>query len=124
MPRPYDYDLRKRAIDLINGGKRRKFVCNLLQISIATVDRWIAISKQTGDVKPISNIKVGRKSCINDFNNFTEFIEDNKLLSLSEMTYKWQGNISFMTIYRGLRKLGYSYKKNSGYTKNEMKKQD
>ena len=122
MPKPYDYDLRKRAINLINNNKKRRFVSKTLQISIATIDRWIAIYKRTGDVQPTKEVVTGRKSSIKDFNSFTEFVQSNKLLSLSEMTHKWQDKISFMTIYRNIKKLGYSYKKNSGYIKSETKK--
>jgi transposase len=98
MPKPYDYDLRKRVIELINNGKKRKYVSDLFQVSIPTIDRWIAIYKVTKDVKPIKNVKTGRKGNIKDFKKFIEFAEAKKLLSLAEMTHKWKGNICFMTI--------------------------
>ena len=111
MPKPYDYDLRKRVIRLINDGNKRRYVSKLLNISIPTIDRWILLYKETGDVKVRKEIKTGRKTVITDFNKFSKFIEENKLLSLYEMSEKWDDNMSFMTIYRNLRKLGYSYKK-------------
>ena len=66
MAKAYDYDLRKRVISLIRGGKKRKFVSQLLNISVPTIDRWIAIYKRTKDVKPIKNVKTGRKNIIKD----------------------------------------------------------
>ena len=124
MPKPYDYDLRKRVIRLINDGNKRRYVSELLNISIPTIDRWILLYKETGDVKVRKEIKTGRKTVITDFNKFSKFIEENKLLSLHEMSEKWDDNMSFMTIYRNLRKLGYSYKKNSGYILKKTKKKE
>ena len=39
MPKPYDYDLRKRVIGLIKEGNPRKYVSKLLKVSIPTIDR-------------------------------------------------------------------------------------
>ena len=124
MPRPYDYDLRKRVIGLIKEGNPRKYVSKLLKVSIPTIDRWISLYKETGDVKVREEQKKGRKRIITDYNKFAKFIEEHKLLSLYEMSEKYSDNVCFMTIYRNLKKLGYSYKKNSGYTLKETKKQE
>ena len=127
MPKPYDYDLRKRTINLINSGRKRKLVSQLLNISIPTIDRWIGIYKETKDIKSKNNIKTGRKNIIKDIIKFTEFIENNKLFTLHDMANNYNNsnsnsNISFMTISRNLKKLGYSFKKNSGYILNETTK--
>ncbi len=123
MARPYDYDLRKRAIFLINSGKKRVEVSELLQISIPTIDRWIARYKETKDVRLRQEVKAGRKVRIQDQNKFLEFIEENKHLSLEEMQFKLK-TVSAMTIYRNLKRLGYSYKKSSGYIRKEMKNKE
>ncbi len=72
MAKPYDYDLRNRAISLINSGNKRSFVADLLKISIPTIDRWINRYKKTGDVKPKSDIKTGRKKIIDLFQNLSQ----------------------------------------------------
>lgn len=123
MAKPYDYDLRNRAISLINSGNKRSFVSDLLKISVPTIDRWINRHKKTGDVKPKSDIKTGRKKIINNLGEFTKFIQKNKHLSLMEMQDQWRG-VSFMTIYRSIKNLGYSYKKNSGYIKKKIRKKE
>ena len=123
MARPYSYDLRSRAINLINSSKSRKFVSDLLLVSVPTIDRWISRYKETSDVKPKNDIKTGRKRKINDIKKFSKFVEKNKHLSLTEMQHKWK-KASFMTIYRNINLLGYSYKKNSGYIKKGMKSKD
>ena len=123
MAKSYDYDLRNRAISLINSGNKRGFVSDLLKISIPTLDRWINRQKKTGDVKPKSDLKTGRKKIIRNSKQFTKFIQKNKHLSLSQMQDEYK-EVSFMTIYRGIKDLGYSYKKNSGYIKKEIKKKE
>ena len=52
MAKAYDYDLRKRVINLINKGKKRRFISQLLNVSVPTIDRWIAIYKNTGVMNP------------------------------------------------------------------------
>ena len=123
MAKSYDYDLRNRAISLINSGNKRGFVSDLLKISIPTLDRWINRQKKTGDVKPKRDLKTGRKKIIRNSKQFTKFIQKNKHLSLSQMQDEYK-EVSFMTIYRGIKDLGYSYKKNSGYIKKEIKKKE
>lgn len=123
MAKSYDYDLRLRAISLINSGNKRSFVSDLLKISVPTLDRWINRQKRTGDVKPKSDLKTGRKKIINNSDKFIKFIKNNKHLSLMEMQNEW-GKASFMTIYRALGDLGYSYKKNSGYIRKGIRKKE
>ena len=123
MPKPYSIDLRQRAILYIKDGKKYPEIVDALKISLSTVKRYARIHKETGDVKPKSDIKTGRKNIIRNHDKFTKFIKDNKHLSLMDMQDEWK-EASFMTIYRGIKNLGYSYKKNSGYIKKETKKKE
>ncbi len=116
----------KGAINMIKKGHKRAFVAESLNISIPTIDRWIALDKLTGDVAPKQNEKLGRKPLIQDkgIECFHKFAEENKLFSLSEMSFNWHSKISDATIHRYLKKFGYSYKKNSGYILKEMKSKE
>jgi transposase len=84
MPKLYDNDPRKRIINLIRKGKKRKFISELLNISISTIDRLIVLYKSTGDIKLRNNIKTGRKNIIKDIPKFNKFVEKNKLFTLND----------------------------------------
>jgi transposase len=123
MPRPYSIDLRQRVLICIKQGKKYPEIADILRVSLSTVKRYARIYKKTGDVKPRQEIKTGRKKKLQNLNKFKKFLKNNNHLSLDEMSHKWN-NISFMTIYRAIKSLGYSYKKNSGYILSEMKKKE
>jgi transposase len=103
--------------------KRYSEIVDILRVSLSTVKRYARIYKETGDIKPKQGIKTGRKRKLQNLNKFKKFLKKNNHLSLDEMSYKWN-NISFMTIYRTIKSLGYSYKKNSGYILSEIKKKE
>ena len=124
MSIPYSNDLRYKALKMIDDGMQQKEVTKLLSINRSTLFRWQKRRDLEGncDFKGYSKNHDRRK--IRNISNFVNFLEDNKTLSLSEMSDNFSIKVSQMTIYRLIKKLGYSYKKNSGYILNEMKEEE
>jgi transposase len=52
MARAYSIDLRERAVGYVLDGGDREDACGIFRIGIATLQRWISQSKQTGDLSP------------------------------------------------------------------------
>jgi transposase len=65
----------------------------------------------TGTVEAKTCYQKGHSHKIKDINVFKSFIDHNKDKSLKELA-RISGKYSTATIWRGIQKLGYSYKKN------------
>jgi transposase len=125
MPIPYSNDLRLKALKMIEeDGLSQKEVSKLLSINRSTIFRWKKRKDIEGDCNFKGYSKNKHKIKIKDISKFVDFLEKNKSLALADMANKFEGNISYITIYRMIKRLGYSYKKNSGYIKNEMKRKE
>jgi transposase len=111
MPKPYPYELRIRALKVIDEGMSISKVKKLLNISRQTLYGWKNIRDSRGEVKPKENYQKGHSIKIKDVQEFKELIDNNKDKSLKELA-KISGKYSATTIWRGIKKLGYSYKKN------------
>jgi transposase len=111
MSKPYPYALRIRVLKLIEEGLSITKVKRLLNISRQTLHKWIAIKKETGDIKPKESYQKGHGIKITDIKEFKELIDNNKDKSLKELA-KVSGKYAPTTIWRGIQKLGYTYKKN------------
>lgn len=122
MPTPYSNDLRKKVIDLIDGGMQQTEVAKMLSINKSTIFRWYKRYKKEGscDFKGYNHNKDKIKS---DYNKIQKIIDKNPHYTL-HMIADIVGNISHQTISNALKKLGYSFKKTHGYIKNEIIRKD
>ena len=111
MSKPYPYELRIRALKLIEEGMSISKVKELLDISRQTLHKWRDIKKEGNDMMPKKGYQKGHSNKIKDMERFKEFIDNNKGKTLKELARIW-GGCCVGTIWRGIHKLGYSYKKN------------
>ena len=111
MSKAYPYELRIRALKPIEEGMSVSRVKELLNISRQTLHKWKNIKKERGDITPKARYQKGHSNKIKDMEEFKEFINNNKDKSLKELA-KISGKYCATTIWRGIQKLGYSYKKN------------
>ncbi len=122
MPIPYSNDLRKKVINLIKQGKKQTEIADLLSINKATIFRWNKKYKAEGNIDFKGYNKNQDKIKINS-NKLIKMISSNPDLTSSELAFRIKG-ISNVTIWRSLNKFGFSYKKNSGYILNAIKKKE
>ena len=111
MSKPYPYELRIRALKLIEEEMSVSEVKGLLDISRQTLHQRKNIKKEGSDIRPKTGYQKGHSNKIKDMEKFKEFIDGNKDKSLKELA-RISGKYSSTTIWRGIHKLGYSYKKN------------
>ena len=111
MPAPYDYDLRRKAVDAIHRGEKKSAVSRMFKISRNTLDLWLAREEQTGDCRAMTHYQKGYGHKITDWDKFRAFAHEHGDKTQAQMALLW-GNISQQTIGVALAKLGLSRKKN------------
>jgi len=115
----YSNDLRKKAINLLLKGMKQIEVAILLSIDKSTIYRWYKRYKEIGHSNYLKGHLVGRPNKIEESSILEKAINAKPDSTLHELANKF--NVSFMTIYRGIKKLGYTFKKSHGYIKNETR---
>ena len=108
----YSQDLRERAMNLIDSGMSISDVSRLLDLSRPTLYKWQRQLETTGSTAPKVPGPPTWLSKIKDWKKFLEFVEHHGNKTQEEMARLW-GNCSRHTISRGLKKIGYTRKKNN-----------
>ena len=120
MPKPYSPDIRQRVINCFKQKLKHIDICKKLDLSIATVKRYSAQYKKTGNLDVKKSSKNGSPSKVNDLSKIKEFVIKNNNLSLADMANKW-GDISISAIHRAIKKANFSFKKSHGFILKEKK---
>lgn len=124
MPKPYDYDLRVKAMELIEDGMPITEVKKLLNISRDTLHNWKNLKTQTGNLLAKKPGGPGIEPKIKDLEKFTEFVVKNPDKTQNELSELWPEPIAQTTIGRYLKKIQFTFKKRPMATVKEMKKQE
>ncbi len=122
MPIPYSNDLRKKVISLIKKGKKQSHIAKMLDIDKSTIFRWNKSCKENGNCNFKGYNQNQDKRKITDLVKFEELIKNNNF-TLEEYSLEL-ANVKREAVRITIKKIGYSYKKNSGYIKNEMRRQE
>ena len=118
MPVAYSLDLRKRVMSLVQSGLTEMEVKKLLNISLSTIGRYKRRFRKNGTLQAKSLNTYNHPSKIVDLVEFENFVRRNRDLTLSEMGKEF--GCSGVAVFHKLRKIGYTFKKNTGYIKSEM----
>ncbi len=122
MPKPYSNDLRRKVVEAIalNGMKRCE-AHEYFNVSRGTINDWLSLYAETGDIKPRGQKHVGHGHKITDWAAFRDFVEAHSDKTQVEMAQLWPDDISDRSISRALKKIGFTRKKRATATKNETK---
>ncbi|ALA26664.1 Transposase [Piscirickettsia salmonis] len=120
MPSPYSYDLRIRALKMIDEGIPITQVSKLLKISRDTLHRWKNRRDHTGDVKARFGYQTGYNHKISDMEEFQKFIDQNSGKTHQQLADLYPVEMSAKTMGVWIKKLGYTRKKRASDTKNVM----
>lgn len=111
MPSAYHSDLRSRAITMLNNGMSSREVSSLLGPGIATVNLWRRTWKKDGRVEGLTGYQKGHSPKITDKEKFEAFVLANPTKNQKELGKLWEVPCSDATINKGLKAIGYTYKK-------------
>lgn len=106
MARPYSVDLRNRVLAYIEETKDKAKASRLFRVGIATIYRWMARKRQTGNVRP-SPRKAYKKKI--DDQKLIVYVEQNPDHFLSEIASHF-GTTS-QAIFYALKRLKITRKK-------------
>ena len=110
MPSPYSYDLRIRVVAAVEQGMGMKEASRTFGLHRETISTWLARKEATGDVQAKVGYQQGHSQKITDPEQFTAFVQAQGEATLDQLAEAW-GGVKRMTIWRQLRKIGYTHKK-------------
>jgi transposase len=110
MPSPYSYDLRIRVMAAVEKGMGMTEASHTFGVHRDTIMAWLARKEATGDVQAKVGYQRGHSPKIPDPEPFKAFVQNHSEATLEELAEAW-GGVKRMTIWRQLRKLGYTHKK-------------
>jgi len=110
MPSPYSYDLRIRVIAAVEEGMEVKEASRIFGLHRDTITAWLARKEATGEVQASVGYQRGHSHKIADPEPFQAFVQEHGEATLEELAEAW-GGVKRMTIWRQLRKVGYTHKK-------------
>jgi len=120
MPIPLSIDLRKRVISAIDDGMKVAEAAASFRVCLRVVYEWLELRNETGSLLPKEGYQNGHSHKITDWNVFKAFAEANKYCTIKEMTEKWNAQtndtVSKSVIQRGLKKIGFTFKKKPSIT--------
>ena len=102
----YSLDLRERVIEYIKLGNSQQTSAKIFMVSKSSVSRWWIRYEKEGIIKP--KPRLGSKGKI-DPNQLKSYVENNEDKTLAEIAVVFK--VSICSVYKRLKKLGYSYKK-------------
>ncbi len=124
MPAPYSTDLREKAVNAVEKGEKKSYICRTLNISRNTLDLWIKKKKQTGSLAPVTDYHRGPQPKIDDLDKFKEFAKENGHLTQKQMAEKWPESVSPARIGKALKKIDFTRKKKLTLTGKKTNKQE
>jgi transposase len=111
MARAYSEDLRGRALDLLESGQKQQAVSKLLNIGLSTLKYWIKTWRTEGRRVAKSGYQKGHSHKITDTQVLQDIITKNPDKTLTEIGKMLPTPCAAETVRRGLKRLGFSYKK-------------
>jgi len=110
MPRPYSDDLRARVVAAVEKGMEVREASRTFGRHRDTIRSWLARQEATGDIRAKTGYQRGHSHKITDPAQFQAFLQQQGDATLEDLAEAW-GGVKRMTIWRQLRKLGYTHKK-------------
>lgn len=115
MPKIYSEDLRQKVMESYKKSKHKSNTCTTFNIARTTLDDWILLEQQTGQLAQPKLVNVGRRSSIKDWQAFKVFVENTEfsqakdLVPLFEIQFGYA--ITYDVMLAALHKLGWTHKK-------------
>lgn len=121
MPAAYSNDLRRKAIDAVQRGEKKSWVCRFYKISRNTLDLWLKRVQETGSVRPNALGSGGQVPKLKDHEKFRQFLAQNKDKTQKQIAELWGEGWTQQNVSYACKKLGITRKKKRTAIRKEMK---
>lgn len=115
MPKTYSVDLREKVMFFYKESHHKSKTCELFHISRTTLDDWILLEQQTGQLKQLKPQNTGRPSLIQDMPAFKTFVEKTQFSQAKDLVLLFEIHfgyaVGYHVILKALYKLGWTRKK-------------
>lgn len=115
MPKIYSEDLREKVMQSYNKTQHKSQTCQTFHIARTTLDDWLKLEQETGQLKQPKIQNSGRPSHIKDMQAFHEFVETTEFSQAKELVPLFKKHFSYEISYNvllsGLHKIGWTHKK-------------
>ncbi|OTG96629.1 hypothetical protein B9T24_07860 [Acinetobacter sp. ANC 4654] len=109
MPK-YSLEVRKEAIQAYKKTDYKVAVCKEFNISRVTLDAWIKLEEETGELHPKPSKNRGAPSHIKDWNKFQVFVKKTKFQNISDLVPLFEQEfgytVSYAVLVRAIHVLG------------------
>lgn len=118
MPK-YNLEIRKAAIQMYKKTDYKVPVCKEFNISRVTLDAWIKLEEETGDLLPKAAKNRGAPSHIKDMNEFQVFVKNTKFQNISDLVPLFEQHfgyaVSYAVLVRAIHQLGLKRRRGRYY---------
>ena len=116
MPIPLSIDLRKRVVTAVDNGMKIAEAAVLFNVCGRVIYNWLKLRDETKSLSSKTGYQKGHSHKITDWDAFKAFAQANKYCTIEEMKKRWDAHtndvVSKSVIQRGLKKIGFTSKKN------------
>ena len=109
MPK-YNLEIRKAAIQMYKKTDYKVAVCKEFHISRVTLDAWIRLEEETGDLLPKAAQNRGAPMHIQDFEKFQVFVKNTQFKNISDLVPLFEQafgySVSYAVLVRAIHILG------------------
>jgi transposase len=117
MGAPYSEDLRKRVLVAVDGGMSKRQVHQVFGVSRTTIDDWLKLRAETGNIKAKTDYYRGRAPMVADTPELRAFLAEHEGSTLAQLSRAWKAAtgqaVSVKTFHKTLQRLGYTRKKSA-----------
>ena len=119
MPK-YNLEMRKAAIQMYKQTDYKVAVCKEFNISRVTLDAWIKLEEDTGDLLPKPAKNRGAPTHIKDFEKFQVFVKNTKFKNISDLIPLFEQEfgyaVSYAVLVRAIHLLGLKRRRGRYYS--------
>lgn len=116
----YSLETKKAALQMYKKTDYKVAVCKEFGISRVTLDAWIRLEEETGDLVPKPAKNRGAPSHIKDWNDFQVFVKNTKFKNISDLVplfeQRFGYSVSYAVLVRAIHILGLRRRRGRFYS--------